>query len=120
MIHPSAIVSDRAFVAGDSEVRPYSVIGTNVRIGSRKRIDKHAAFCCSVLIGNDRHGDQFAPIGDDSQDKKYAAESVREFRRIGAQGFPGVDGGATRGASRRAADAVPGLTKANYDLVASH
>ena len=113
MIHPSAIVSDKAFVAGESEVRPYSVIGANVRIGSRKRNDKHAAFCCSVLIGNDRHRDQFAPIGDDSQDKKYAAELTREFHRNGAQVFPGVDGGAARGANRRAPDAVPGLTKAN-------
>ena len=39
MIHPSAIVSDKAIIADDVEIGPYSIIGDKVRIGAGTRID---------------------------------------------------------------------------------
>lgn len=77
MIHPTAIVSDSARIADDVEVGPYTVIGDNVEIGSGTRIDSHVVISGPTVIGKDNHIYQFASIGDDPQDKKYADEPTR-------------------------------------------
>ena len=92
MIHASAIVSDKANVADDVEVGPYSIIGDNVEIGSGSRVDSHVVINGPTVIGNDNHIYQFASVGDDPQDKKYADEpttltignrnTIREFCTI--------------------------------------
>ena len=92
MIHASAIVSDKADLADDVEVGPYSVIGDNVKIGSGSRVASHVVINGPTVIGNDNHIYQFASVGDDPQDKKYADEpttltigdrnTVREFCTI--------------------------------------
>lgn len=92
MIHASAIVSEKANVADDVKIGPYSIIGDNVEIGSGSRVDSHVVINGPTVIGNDNHIYQFASVGDDPQDKKYADEpttlkigdrnTIREFCTI--------------------------------------
>ena len=89
MIHATAIVSDSATIADDAQVGPYSIIGDDVVIGARTRVDSHVVINGPTVIGEDNHIYQFASIGDDPQDKKYADEpttltigdrnTIREF-----------------------------------------
>ncbi|MCJ7591286.1 MAG: acyl-ACP--UDP-N-acetylglucosamine O-acyltransferase [Woeseiaceae bacterium] len=76
MIHSTAIISDTAEIADDVEIGPYSVIGDGVKIGSGTRIDSHVVIHGPTTIGKDNHIYQFASVGDDPQDKKYAGEST--------------------------------------------
>ena len=77
MIHATAIVSDSAVIADDVEIGAYSVIGDSVEIGSGTRIGSHVVINGPTKIGKDNHIYQFASIGDDPQDKKYADEPTR-------------------------------------------
>ena len=77
MIHPTAIISDKAKIADDVKVGAYSIIGDDVEIGSGTRIDSHVVVSGPTIIGKDNHIYQFASIGDDPQDKKYADEPTR-------------------------------------------
>ncbi len=77
MIHPTAIVSDDAKIADDVEIGAYTIIGDNVEIDSGTRIDSHVVVNGPTIIGKDNHIYQFASIGDDPQDKKYADEPTR-------------------------------------------
>ena len=92
MIHPTAIVSDTAKIADDVRIGPYSIIGDGVEIESGTRIDSHVVVNGPTYIGKDNHIYQFASVGDDPQDKKYADEpttlhigdrnTIREFCTI--------------------------------------
>jgi UDP-N-acetylglucosamine acyltransferase len=92
VIHPSAIIADNAVIADDVEIGPYSIIGDNVQIGAGTKIDSHVVINGPTEIGCDNHIYQFASIGDDPQDKKYANEetglvigdrnTIREFCTI--------------------------------------
>lgn len=92
MIHSTAIVSDTAVIADDVEIGPYAVVGDKVEIGAGTRIDSHVVINGPTIIGPDNHIYQFASIGDDPQDKKYAGEptsliignrnTIREFCTI--------------------------------------
>jgi UDP-N-acetylglucosamine acyltransferase len=92
VIHPTAIISDSASIADDVQIGPYSIIGDNVAIGRGTRIDSHVVVNGPTTIGEDNHIYQFASIGDDPQDKKYADEpttltigdrnTIREFCTI--------------------------------------
>lgn len=77
MIHSTAIISASATVADDVEVGPYSVIGDHVEIGRGSKIDSHVVINGPTKIGEDNHIYQFASVGDDPQDKKYAGEPTR-------------------------------------------
>ncbi|MDA0707048.1 MAG: acyl-ACP--UDP-N-acetylglucosamine O-acyltransferase [Proteobacteria bacterium] len=77
MIHATAIVSASAKIADDVEIGPYSIIGDDVEIGSGTRIESHVVVNGPTVIGKDNHIYQFASIGDDPQDKKYANEPTR-------------------------------------------
>lgn len=77
MIHSTAIISDTAKIADDVEIGPYSVIGDLVEIDSGSKIDSHVVINGPTKIGKDNHIYQFASIGDDPQDKKYADEKTR-------------------------------------------
>lgn len=92
MIHATAIISDTAKIADDVEIGAYSIIGDDVEIGSGTQIDSHVVINGPTMIGKDNHIYQFASIGDDPQDKKYAGEptsltigdrnTIREFCTI--------------------------------------
>jgi UDP-N-acetylglucosamine acyltransferase len=77
VIHETAIVSASASLADDVEIGAYSIIGDNVEIGSGTRIGSHVVVNGPTVIGKDNHIYQFASIGDDPQDKKYANEPTR-------------------------------------------
>ena len=76
-IHSTAIISDRANIADDVEIGPYSVVGDDVEIGAGTRIGSHVVISGPTTIGQDNHIYQFASVGDDPQDKKYADEPTR-------------------------------------------
>jgi UDP-N-acetylglucosamine acyltransferase len=77
MIHSTAIISATAIIADDVEIGPYSIVGDHVEIDSGTRIDSHVVVNGPTKIGKDNHIYQFASIGDDPQDKKYADEPTR-------------------------------------------
>jgi UDP-N-acetylglucosamine acyltransferase len=77
LIHSSAIIADSAVIADDVEIGPFCVIGDNVVIGKGTSIDSHVVINGPTTIGSDNHIYQFASIGDDPQDKKYAGEPTR-------------------------------------------
>ncbi|HNP34664.1 MAG TPA: acyl-ACP--UDP-N-acetylglucosamine O-acyltransferase [Woeseiaceae bacterium] len=76
-IHPTAIISASANIAHDVVVGPYSVIGDHVDIASGTRVASHVVINGPTSIGKDNRIYQFASIGDDPQDKKYAGELTR-------------------------------------------
>ena len=77
MIHPTAVVADSVVLAEGVSVGPYAVIGDGVEIGAGTRIGSHAVINGPTRIGRDNRIYQFASIGDDPQDKKYADEPTR-------------------------------------------
>lgn len=77
MIDERAVVSDRARVHEDASIGPYSIIGPDVEIDAGTRIESHVVLKGPCVIGRDNHIYQFASIGDDPQDKKYAGEPTR-------------------------------------------
>ena len=74
MIHSTAIVSPKAEIAADVEIGPYSIIGDDVQIGSGTTIASHVVIKGPTKIGENNRIFQFASLGDDPQDKKYAGE----------------------------------------------
>lgn len=77
MIHERAIVSSRARVHEEVSIGPYSIVGPDVEIGPGTRVESHVVLKGPCVIGRDNHIFQFASIGDDPQDKKYAGEPTR-------------------------------------------
>ncbi|MBT8099542.1 MAG: acyl-ACP--UDP-N-acetylglucosamine O-acyltransferase, partial [Gammaproteobacteria bacterium] len=76
-IHSTAIIADSAKLASDVEIGPYTIISDGVEIGSGTKVDSHVVVNGPTVIGKDNHIYQFASIGDDPQDKKYANEPTR-------------------------------------------
>lgn len=81
MIDERAVVSPEARLDRDVSVGPGTIIGPDVEIGRGTRIEPHVVIKGPTTIGCDNHIFQFASIGDDPQDKKYAGE--RTWLRIG-------------------------------------
>ncbi|GMR18586.1 MAG: acyl-ACP--UDP-N-acetylglucosamine O-acyltransferase [Gammaproteobacteria bacterium] len=77
MIHPTAVIDPVAELAEDVSVGPYSVIGADVSIGPGTDIGPHVVIKGSASIGCKNRIFQFASIGDEPQDKKYAGEPTR-------------------------------------------
>jgi UDP-N-acetylglucosamine acyltransferase len=76
-IHPTAIVDNRAQIARDVEIGPYSVIGPHVEIGPGTRIGPHVVVAGHTRIGARNRIFQFSSIGEIPQDKKYGGEATR-------------------------------------------
>jgi len=74
LIHATAVVSDKASIADGVEIGPYSVIGDDVQIGAGTRVGSHVVINGPTTIGAENRIFQFASVGDDPQDKKYANE----------------------------------------------
>ena len=77
MIHPSAIIADSVKLADDVSIGPFCVIGDDVEIGAGTRLDSHVVIDGPTIIGEQNHIYQFASVGGDPQDKKYADEPTR-------------------------------------------
>ena len=77
MIDPRAVVDSSAKIDSSVDVGAYAIIGADVEIGRGTRIEPHAVVKGPTVIGADNHIFQFASIGDDPQDKKYAGERTK-------------------------------------------
>lgn len=76
-IHPTAIIQEGAQLHPSVTVGPYSIIGSNVSIGAGTRIGPHCVIEGRTTIGIDNHIFQFASLGAQPQDKKYAGEPTQ-------------------------------------------
>lgn len=74
MIDERAVVSADAHIHEDAQIGPFAVIGPDVEIDAGCRIEPHVVVRGPTRMGLDNHIYQFASIGDDPQDKKYAGE----------------------------------------------
>lgn len=74
MIHSTAIVDTTAELSNDCEVGPYSVIGANVKIDEGCTVGPHVVLKGPTRIGKRNRIYQFASVGEDPQDLKYAGE----------------------------------------------
>jgi UDP-N-acetylglucosamine acyltransferase len=81
LIDERSVISARARLDENVSIGAYSVIGDDVEIGAGTRIEAHTVIKGPTTIGRDNHIFQFASIGDDPQDKKYAGE--RTHLKIG-------------------------------------
>jgi UDP-N-acetylglucosamine acyltransferase len=81
VIHPSAIIDPGAVIAQDVQIGPWTMIGPDVEIGAGTTIGPHVVIKGPTKIGCHNQIFQFASIGEDSQDKKYAGEKT--FLEIG-------------------------------------
>lgn len=102
MIHATAIVDASADIADDVEIGAYSIIGADVTIGPGCVIGPHVVLKGPMTIGRGNRIFQFASIGEDPQDLKYAGErteliigdnnTIREYATMnrGTEGGGGV------------------------------
>ena len=77
LIDPRAVIDPAAELAEGVEVGPFSVIGPGVQIGKGTWIGPHTVVKGPARIGENNKIFQFASIGEDPQDKKYADEPTR-------------------------------------------
>lgn len=77
LIHPTAVIDPAAELDASVSVGPYAVIGPEVRIGANTTVGAHCVIEGATTIGCDNHIFQFASLGAQPQDKKYAGEPTR-------------------------------------------
>jgi UDP-N-acetylglucosamine acyltransferase len=75
-IHPQALVDPSAELADDVEVGAFSLVGPKVKIGEGSWIGPHVVVTGRTTIGRNNRIFQFASIGEEPQDKKYAGEDT--------------------------------------------
>ena len=76
-IHPTALIDSAAQLDSSVSVGPYAVIGPHVEIGAGTTIGAHCVVEGHTRIGCDNRIFQFASLGAQPQDKKYAGEPTR-------------------------------------------
>ena len=76
MIHPTAVIDPGARLADDVSVGPYTVIGPEVSLGPGCVIGPHVVLQGPMTMGARNRVFQFASVGEQCQDKKYAGEST--------------------------------------------
>lgn len=74
LIHPTAIISPQAELAGDVTVGPYAVIDGKVKVGAGCVIKGHAYLCGPLTLGRNNHVYPGAIVGEAPQHLKYANE----------------------------------------------
>lgn len=77
MIHETAIIDPSAQIADDVEIGPYTIVGADVEIGSGTWIGPHVVINGPCQIGKNNRIFQFASLGEQPQDLKYAGEPTR-------------------------------------------
>jgi UDP-N-acetylglucosamine acyltransferase len=77
MIHPTAIVDSSAIIADDVEIGPYSIIGADVEIDTGTWLGPHVVINGPTKIGKNNKIFQFASLGEQPQDLKYAGQPTR-------------------------------------------
>jgi UDP-N-acetylglucosamine acyltransferase len=101
-VHPTAIIGSGAKLHPTVEVGPYAVIGPQVEIGAGTMVGPHAVIEGRTRLGERNRVFQFASVGAQPQDLKYAGEDsaleignenlIREFTTLhkGTTGGGGV------------------------------
>lgn len=74
MIHSTAIIHPSAKLGENVAVGAFSLIGADVTIGDNTVIESHVVVKGKTTMGKGNHIYQFASVGEDCQDKKYAGE----------------------------------------------
>ncbi len=77
MIDPRAIIDPSADVGANVSVGPWTIVGPNVKIGDGTIIESHVVLKGPTVIGMNNHIYQFASVGEDTPDLKYAGEPTR-------------------------------------------
>ena len=77
MIDSRAIVDPTARIADDVVIEAYAIVGADVEIGAGSWIGPHAVVKGPATLGKSNRVFQFASIGEEPQDKKYAGEPTR-------------------------------------------
>ena len=75
-IHPTAIISDSAIIHETVTIGPYCIVGDQVSIDAGTTLRQHVVVSKNTRIGKNNDIFQFASIGEDSQDLKYADEET--------------------------------------------
>lgn len=76
-IHATAIIDPNASLGKNVSVGAYSVIGPDVVIGDDCDIRSHVVINGPSTIGSNNTIYQFASVGEECQDKKYAGEKTK-------------------------------------------
>ncbi|MGR5149565.1 acyl-ACP--UDP-N-acetylglucosamine O-acyltransferase [Photobacterium alginatilyticum] len=76
-IHPSAIIEEGVKIGANVKVGPFSYIGADVEIGEGTEVMSHVVIKGPTTIGRENRIFQFASIGEECQDLKYAGEPTR-------------------------------------------
>ncbi|ELR63624.1 Acyl-[acyl-carrier-protein]--UDP-N-acetylglucosamine O-acyltransferase [Photobacterium marinum] len=76
-IHPSAVVEEGAIIGANVKVGPFTYIGADVEIGEDTEIMSHVVIKGPTTIGRENRIFQFASIGEECQDLKFAGEPTR-------------------------------------------
>ena len=74
LIHPQAIIEEGASIGENVSVGPWTYISKDVVIGDNCVINSHVVIKGPTKIGQGNQFFQFASIGEDCQDIKYAGE----------------------------------------------
>jgi UDP-N-acetylglucosamine acyltransferase len=74
VIHSTAIIHPSAKLGKNVSVGAFSLIDADVSIGENTVLESHVVVKGKTSIGKNNHIYQFASVGEDCQDKKYAGE----------------------------------------------
>ena len=74
MIHPTAIIHPSAQLGKNVSVGAFCLIDADVKIGDDTVLESHVVVKGKTSMGTGNHIYQFASVGEDCQDKKYAGE----------------------------------------------
>ena len=75
-VHATALIDPSAQVADDVEIGAFSIVGPKVKIGPGSWIGPHVVLTGRTTIGKNNRIFQFASLGEEPQDKKYASEDT--------------------------------------------
>ncbi len=76
-IHPTAVVESGARLADDVEVGAFAFVGAEVELGTRVRVDHHAAVMGRTRVGSGSRIFPYACIGGEPQDRAFNGEATR-------------------------------------------
>lgn len=74
MIHSTAIIHPTAVIGKNVSIGAFCLIDADVSIGDNTVLESHVVVKGKTSIGKGNHIYQFASVGEDCQDKKYAGE----------------------------------------------
>ncbi len=76
-IHPTAIVEEGAVIGANVNIGPFCIVDSKVEIGDGTELLSHVIVKGPTKIGKENRIFQFASIGEECQDLKYAGEDTR-------------------------------------------